>query len=499
MASQNHHHLHFVLFPLMSPGHFIPMADMAKLLAQHGVTVTIITTPLVAVRLGQTIRRSAASGLPIRLLHVPFPYAAAGLPEGSETVETIPSLDLMKNFYIAIEMLQQPFERLFEQLEPCPSCIIADKNFPWAAETARKFRVPRIIFDGMSCFTLLSTHYLFVSRVHESVSESKAFVLPGLPDTIEVTKSQLPGSFNPGSLDELDFRARVRAAEKEAYGMVVNSFEELEPRYVNGLKKVRGERVWCIGPLSLCNKGNLDKAERGNKASIDENQCLKWLDKQEPGSVVYACLGSLSRLTPVQLVELGFGLELSKRPFVWVIKGRDKVDEIDKWIEDDGFEERTKERGLIIRGWAPQVLILSHPAVGAFLTHCGWNSTLEGVCAGVPMITWPMFAEQFFNEKLIVQVLGTGVGVGAQAVVHLHEEDKFGLLVKRETVMKAVDIVMNEGMEGEERRKRARELGDMAMRAIEERGSSYLNVTLLIQDVLQQVNDKGPKEDCNGS
>ncbi|XP_057499343.1 UDP-glycosyltransferase 73E1-like [Actinidia eriantha] len=142
---------------------------------------------------------------------------------------------------------------------------------------------------------------------------------------------------------------------------------------------------------------------------------------------------------------------------------------------------------------------LSHPAVGAFLTHCGWNSTLEGVCAGVPMITWPMFAGQFFNEKLVVQVLGTGVGVGAQAVVHLHEEDKFGVLVKRETVMKAVDIVMDEGMEGEERRKRARELGDMAMRTIEERGSYYLNVTLLIQDVLQQVNDKGRKEDWNGS
>ncbi|GFY93291.1 hypothetical protein Acr_08g0016870 [Actinidia rufa] len=100
--------------PHWGSGHFIPMADMAKLLAQHGVTITIITTPLVAARLIQIIQWSAASSLPVRLLHVPFPYMVSGLPEGSETMETIPSLDLMKNFYIAIEMLQQPFERLFE-------------------------------------------------------------------------------------------------------------------------------------------------------------------------------------------------------------------------------------------------------------------------------------------------------------------------------------------------------------------------------------------------
>ncbi|PSR98471.1 UDP-glycosyltransferase [Actinidia chinensis var. chinensis] len=494
MASQNHNQLHFVLFPLMSPGHFIPMVDMAKLLAQHGVRVTIVTTTLIAARLRPNINRATSSGLPLRLLHLPFPSVDAGLPEGCETFESIPSPNLLKNFLVATGMLQIPFERLFEPLEPKPNCIIADKNLPWVAETARKFHVLRITFDGMSCFTRLCTHNLQVSRVHESLSESEPFVLPGLPDTIEMTKSQLPRLLNPGSLDSQDFSARVTAAEEEAYGMVVNSFEELEPRYMNGFRNMRGGRVWCIGPLSLCNKDNLDKAQRGNKASIDENQCLKWLDTREPGTVVYACLGSLSRLTLPQLAELGFGLELSNQPFVWVIKGGYKAEEIDMWIEKDGFEERTKGRGLIIRGWAPQVLILDHPAVGAFLTHCGWNSTLEGLCAGVPMIMWPMFSEQFLNEKLVVKVLETGVSVGAQAVP-LYEEDKFGVLVKREAVMRAVDDVIK----GEERRKRARELGEMAKRAVEEGGSSYLNVRLLIQDVMQQLKEKGPNKEHNSS
>ncbi|THG03105.1 hypothetical protein TEA_002911 [Camellia sinensis var. sinensis] len=215
-----------------------------------------------------------------------------------------------------------------------------------------------------------------------------------------------------------------------------------------------------------------------------------WLDEQEPGSVVYACLGSFDRLTTPQLIELALGLEGSKRPFVWVIKGGRKAGEIEKWVEENRFEERTKGRGLLIRGWAPQVLILWHRAVGAFLTHCGWNSTLEGMCAGVPMLTWPMFAEQFLNEKLVVQVLDIGISVGAQGVRPLFEEDKCKELVEREAIKDAVEKVMGERIHGEERRKRARVLGDMAKKAIEEGGSSYLNTRLLIQDVMKLVNHK---------
>ncbi|KAF7115069.1 hypothetical protein RHSIM_RhsimUnG0068300 [Rhododendron simsii] len=496
MASQKPHQLHFVLFPLMSPGHFIPIIDMAKLLAQHGPTVTIITTPLIAARFSHTINRAAATGLPLRLLHLPFPVEA-GLPNGCETLETVTSKDLLKKFFVAIDMLRQPFEQLLEQLEPSPTCMIVDKHLPWAAETARKFRIPGIVFDGMSCFYLFCLHTLYVSKVHESVPVSEPFVLPNFPDTIVLTRSQLPGMFNPSSLiDMQDFRERVRVAEAEAYGTVVNSFHELEQSYVNGIRKVKGEKVWCIGPLSLCNKDSSDKAQRGNKASIDEIECLKWLDEQEPGSVIYACLGSISRLSPPQLIELGSGLELSGRPFVWVIRGNEKAENVYKWIEEDGFEERVKGRGLVIRGWAPQVLILDHPSVGAFLTHCGWNSTLEGVCAGVPLVTWPIFAEQFINEKLVEVVLEIGVSVGARSAVELFEDDKCAAVaVEREAVRKAVDEVMAGGAEAKERRKRAREYGEMAKKAVEEGGSSYLNVELLIQDMMEHVNGMGPKEE----
>ncbi|KAH6797654.1 hypothetical protein C2S52_022208 [Perilla frutescens var. hirtella] len=470
----------------MAPGHIIPMIDMAKLLAKHGADVTIIVTHVAAARFSSVLNRAVQSGLSIRLLKIRFPCEEAGLPPGCETADLLPSYDLMGNFFTAIDMLQKPLEEMLTGLALSPSCIICDKHLHWTSATCIKFRIPRIIFDGMSCFTQLVTHNLHVSKIHQTVHPNEPFVVPGLPDKIKFTKLQQPGTFNPGSIDFSEFRERVRITESQAYGVVVNSCEQVENRYVDEFRKLKNGKVWCVGPLSLCSNDEFDRIQRGNdQASIDHydyDQCLKWLDKRKPKSVVFACLGSLSRLSPAQFIELALGLEASNHPFIVVVKGGA---EIERWIAGEGIEERCRERGLFVRGWAPQVLILSHPAVGAFLTHCGWNSTLEGICAGVPMITWPMFAEQFFNEKLVVQILEMGVGVGARGVAHLGEEEKPENKVMRDGIEEAVRRVMDEREEGCERRKRAREVGEMAKRSVEEGGSSFLNVDLLIQDIEQ--------------
>jgi hypothetical protein len=169
-----------------------------------------------------------------------------------------------------------------------------------------------------------------------------------------------------------------------------------------------------------------------------------------------------------------------------VIKTGERYLELEEWLVKERFEERIKGRGLLIKGWAPQMLILSHPAVGGFITHCGWNSTLESVCSGVPMITWPLFAEQFFNEKLVVEVLRIGIKVGVEIPVRWGDEEKVGVLVKKDGVEKAITMLMDGGEEGEKRRKKARELGEMGKRALEEGGSSQLNMSFLIEDITKQ-------------
>ncbi|XP_031104071.1 UDP-glycosyltransferase 73D1-like [Ipomoea triloba] len=473
---------HFVLIPLLAQGHMIPMIDMARLLASHGAKVSLVTTPQNAARFSGNLRRAS---LEIHLLEIPFPCQQVGLPEFCENLDSVPSKDLIRNFYAALDALQAPLERYLEHDSP-PSCIISDKCLSWTAKTARKFQVPRLVFHGMGCFSLLSSHNILLHKPHLSVkSDMEEFPIPGLPVNVHIAKAQLPGSFV--TLPDLDdIRGHQNEAESSAYGVVVNTSQELEHSFVEAYRKAVNKKVWCIGPVSLCNRDVVDMYHRGNKASIDEKYCLEWLDSMKPKSVLYACLGSQCRLIPSQLIQIGLGLEASNHPFIWVIKAGDdeRSAELEKWFQEERYEERIRGRGVVIKGWAPQVLILSHPAIGGFLTHCGWNSTVEGVCSGVPMITWPMFAEQFLNEKIIVEVWGIGVRVGVKFPVRWGEEERVGVLVVKDEVANAVEKLMDGGEEGEERRKKAQELGLVAKRTMDVGGPSHGNILDLIEDIM---------------
>ncbi|EOA29264.1 hypothetical protein CARUB_v10025538mg [Capsella rubella] len=489
MASETSHQfrtpLHFVLFPFMAQGHMIPMVDIARLLAQRGVTITIVTTPHNAARFKNVLSRAIQSGLPINLVQIKLPSQESGSSEGHENLDLIDSLGASLTFFQTTNMLEEPVEKLLKEIQPRPSCIIADMCLPYTNRVAKNLGIPKIIFHGMCCFNLLCMHIMHQNHeLLETIeSEKEYFPIPNFPDRAEFTKSQLPMLLPTG--DWKEFLDRMTEGENTSYGVIVNTIEELEPAYVRDYKKAKAGKVWSIGPVSLCNKVGEDKAERGNKAAIDQDECIKWLDSKDEGSVLYVCLGSICNLPLSQLKELGLGLEESGRPFIWVIRGWEKYNKLLDWITESSFKERTKERGLVIRGWSPQMLILSHPAVGGFLTHCGWNSTLEGITSGVPLLTWPLFGDQFCNEKLAVQVLKGGVRVGVEDAMRWGDEENIGVLVDKEGVKRAVEELMGDSIDAKERRKRVKELGELAHKAVDEGGSSHSNITLLLQDIMQ--------------
>lgn len=320
-----------------------------------------------------------------------------------------------------------------------------------------------------------------VHKTHEKVaSVTEPFVLPGLPQQLEIARIQLPTPLNALSSQYDAVYKEIRESEAAADGIVVNSFDGFEAGYSRLLEESMGKKVWMIGPVSLSNKDSKDLAERGNKASVDETKCKSWLDSMSPSSVVYVCFGSLATFGPSQLAELGSGLLASNRPFLWVIKSVPN-EEVDRWLLENFTDE---SKCLVIRGWAPQAMILSHEAVGGFVTHCGWNSTLECVCAGLPMLTWPKFSEQFLNEKLVVEVLKVGVSLGVKTPTDWQDGEKDEVVVGREEIVEAVGRLMGEGAEAEWRRMRAKEFAEMAKGAMEEGGSSNLNLTMLIQYAL---------------
>ena len=157
---------------------------------------------------------------------------------------------------------------------------------------------------------------------------------------------------------------------------------------------------------------------------------------------------------------------------------------------------KESNKGYIIWDWAPQLLILEHPATGGIVTHCGWNSTLESVNVGLPMITWPVFAEEFYNEKLLVDVLKIGVPVGAK-VNKLWTNISVEEMVRREEIVKSVKILMGSGQESKEMRMRAKKLGDTAKRTIVKGGDSYNNLIQLIDELksLKKSKELSNKED----
>ncbi|CAN6685654.1 unnamed protein product [Malus baccata var. baccata] len=403
MASENrdseNREFHVCFFPFMAHGHMIPVSDMAKLFASQGVKTTIVTTPLNAPTFSKATQSSKTySGGVIKTIK--FPSVEAGLPEGCENVDSIPSPELSTNFLKATSFL--PFWQ---------TCF-----FPWATDADAKFDIPRLIFHGTCFFALAASDIMTKYEPFKNTSsDSDPFVIPDFPGEENIKN------------DWTRVLKRAKEAEKTSYGIVVNSFYELESAYADYYRNVLGRKAWHIGPHDF----------------------LKWLDSKEPNSVVYVCFGSVAKLNASQLKEIAMGLEASGKDFIWVVRtGQD-------------YDDRMEGKGLIIRGWAPQVLILDHGAVGGFVTHCGWNSTLEGIAAGLPMVTWPVSAEQFYNEKLVTQVLKIGAGVEA---------------VRRIMV----------GEEAQEMRSRARELAEQAKRAIEKEGSSHSDLNALIEELSSQ-------------
>jgi hypothetical protein len=209
---------------------------------------------------------------------------------------------------------------------------------------------------------------------------------------------------------------------------------------------------------------------------------------------MYVSFGSITQLSAKQLAELARGLEASERPFVWAIKEAKTDGAVRALLDDEGFEARVQDRALLVRGWAPQVTILLHPAVGGFLTHCGWNGTLEALSLGVPALTWPTMADQFCSEKLLVDVLGVGVRSGVKIpamYVHLPKKAEAGVQVTSGDVEKAIAELMGDEPEAVARRAKAKEIAAEARTAMVEGGSSHSDLTDLISYVSELSRKRG--------
>ncbi|KAK8460477.1 hypothetical protein SEVIR_2G335350v4 [Setaria viridis] len=253
----------------------------------------------------------------------------------------------------------------------------------------------------------------------------------------------------------------------DADGIIVNTVAELEPGHLAAIAEGRcvpgrpSPPLYPIEPV-------LDLGVRDDDAT--DEACVRWLDAQPRASVVFLCFGSLGWFDAAKAREVATGLERSGRRFRWVLRGppaagsRHPSDADLGELLPDGFLERTEGRGLVWPRWAPQKEVLAHPAVGGFVTHCGWNSTLESLWHGVPLAPWPLYAEQHLNAFELVSAVGVGVA--------MEVDRERGNFVEAAELERAVRSLMDGGEEGRRARGKAAEMKAACRKAVEEGGSS---------------------------
>ncbi|KAK3142136.1 hypothetical protein QOZ80_4BG0342740 [Eleusine coracana subsp. coracana] len=457
--------LHVVLFPFLARGHvpaFLRLATLLRAL-RPGLDVTLVSTPHILSSL-----TLPPSSLPVRLHALPFSPADHGLPAGAHSLADLQVHQFIA-FFRASESLRPAFDHFVSTLRG-PTCIIADAFFAWTADVARGHGAvaSHAVFLPGGAFGNAVFFSVWEHLPHHALTDADADadefpLLPDFPDVV-LHRTQIPRFMlaATGADPWSAFFRRVAASCRATDAVLVNTVAELEPAGLHMLRRSFGAPTWPVGPVLA----------EPSESPDDDAAIIRWLDARAARSVLYVCFGSQSSVTAAQTAELTLGLEASGVAFVWVVRPpleRDAKEGFDPAWLPAGFEGRVEGAaglGLLVRGgWAPQARVLAHRSTGAFLTHCGWNSVLESLSCGVPMLGWPLGAEQFFNAKLVVE-WGVCVEVARGNVE--------GSKVTREAVAEAVRMVMGETGKGGEMRRNAASVSRAMAAAWEEptRGSS---------------------------
>ncbi|KAK1420222.1 hypothetical protein QVD17_21641 [Tagetes erecta] len=447
---------HIVIVPSPGIGHLIPLVEFAKgLKNNHNISATFIISNDGPLSISQT---SFLDSLPIGLNYIILPPVTFDDLPPDTRIETRISLMVTRS----LDSLREAFKSLV--VEKNIVALFIDLFGTDAFDVAIEYGVSPYVFFPSNAMSLAFTFYL--PKLDQMVScEYRDLLEPvQIPGCLPVHGQDLIDPVQDRKNDAYKWMLYNVKRYKMAEGIVVNTFKELESDALKALlvDEPGKPRVYPVGPL--VQTGSIGDG-------VDESGCLKWLDGQPSGSVLYISFGSGGTLSTNQLNELAMGLELSGQKFIWVVRSpndQPNATFFDSHGHNDplrflpkGFLERTQGSGLVVPSWAPQAQILSHTSTGGFLTHCGWNSVLETVVHGVPIIAWPLYAEQKMNALYLTE----GVKVALRPVT-----SENGIVGHLEIARVVKGLL--EGEEGKAIKSRIRDLKEAAANALGEGGCS---------------------------
>ncbi|XP_059667889.1 7-deoxyloganetic acid glucosyltransferase-like [Cornus florida] len=475
---------HAVILPFPAQGHIKPMLMLAKLLSHANFYITFVNTLDIHNHFLELINQTTFNNLFPRLRFM-------AIPDGLPPEHPRSGPQFIRDLFISILSAapKHKFRDLLLSLIngpetgggqwSTPTCVIADGLISiLAIDVAEELHIPVIAFRTVSA----SSYWVYLNipkLIEEGLipfqgdddMDGLITCIPGFQSLLR--RRDLPSFCRFESIENpvLQFFINQTLAMTRASALILNTFDGLESPIISKLLSFF-PKIYTIGPLHALLesriKDHLLLSHSSSNGSLREQDrtCLAWLDSQPSKSVVYINFGSLVMITPDQLMEFWYGLVNSEKPFLWVIRedlllGEDMVNETPQELT-----MRTRERGCIV-GWAPQEEILAHRAVGGFLTHSGWNSTLESIWAGVPMICWPQLADQQVNSRCVSELW------------------KLGIDIKDTCDRSTVEKVVRDLIEGkrEEIMKSSDDIARMARDSVREGGSSYCNLEKLVDDI----------------
>ncbi|XP_010056748.2 LOW QUALITY PROTEIN: zeatin O-glucosyltransferase [Eucalyptus grandis] len=460
-----------IMVPLPAQGHLNQLLQLAHLVSSYGVPVHYVgsATHNRQAKLRSHVPPSSAPG-DIRFHDFPTPPIPSPAPSLSSP-HKFPS-HLQPAFDAALS-LRSPVASFVQSLSSGSRRVVVVHDSLMASVVQDAASVPNAEiyeFKTISAFTLCSFKW---ERIDGAPPEVEL-------DIAELISSKGFPSIQDSSTDEfLKFRASQKECKKLNSGCIYNTCRVVEGRFVDLYASATANgtatKHWAIGPFNP-----VKVPEKTSTRSA--HWCMEWLDKQAPSSVIYVSFGTTTALSDEQIREIAMGLERSGQKFIWVLREADKADIFGgggeaRIIElPQGFEEMAAARdlGVVVRDWAPQLEILGHPATGGFLSHCGWNSCMESISMGVPILAWPMHSDQPRNAVLITRVLKIGLIVKDW----MSQDD----VVKSSIIEGAVKALMVTE-EGEEARKRAAELGAAVRGSMDEGGVSRAELDSFIAHI----------------
>ncbi|XVF58421.1 hypothetical protein PTKIN_Ptkin07bG0065600 [Pterospermum kingtungense] len=450
---------HILVIPYPAQGHVIPLLELSQGLVKHGFKITFVNMEFNHKNVQDLLAMKEDVDDRIRLISIPDEL---GSPENRKQPGKISQAIL--------QVMSGKVEELIQEINGSESkinCVLADQSLGWALEIAEKHGIKRAAFCPAAA-ALLVLGFSIPKLIDDGIIDQDG--TPIKRQMIKLSPTMPPmntmnfvwaciGNINA---QKNIFQLMVRNNEsiKLTDWLLCNSTYELEPSAFAMAPKIRP-----IGPLLAPNR----LRDSNGNLRPEDSSCLQWLNQQAPQSVIFIAFGSFTIFDTTQYQELALGLELTGRPFLWVV--RFDITDGKKNANLEEFEERIGGKGKVV-DWAPQQKVLAHPSIACFISHCGWNSTIEGVSNGIPFLCWPYFADQFFNQSYICEYWNVGLGF---------DKDGRGIITGEEIRNKVEQVLGNEKYKA-----RAVALKETVMSSIRGGGTSSKNFKDFVEWVVWQ-------------